>query len=331
MKIFITGITGLLGRHIAELCYAEGHEITALVRSLNITKTSFSFDFTICYGDVTDKNSLPENLNGCDIVVNCAADTNMISIKNRKQEDVNINGLKNLINVSKKANIHRFIHISTANTILHGNIENPADESIKLKVSSSKLPYINTKIIGEELLLEEFKLNKFPVIILNPTFILGPGDSNRSSGKLIFSAINNQIALYPTGGKNIVDVRDVAKVVINAFGNGNLGVNYLLCNENLTYHEIFTLACDFAKVAPPKHKMPISIGFILGCIGYVFELIFKKSLSINLKTIKASNENHYYQADKAKNELAFSPRPAFETINNTVNWFKNEYLQNKKS
>ena len=331
MKVFITGITGLLGRHVAELCKAEGHEITALVRSSNITKTSFPFDLSIYYGDVTKKNSLPENLNDCEILVNCAADTNMISIRNKKQEDVNIKGLKNLINASKKAKIHRFIHISSANTILHGNIENPADESIKLKVSNSRLPYFNSKIIGEAVLLEEFKLNKFPVIILNPTFILGPGDSKRSSGKLIFSVINKQIPFYPIGGKNIVDVRDVTKVVINAFGNGNLGENYLLSNENLTYNEIFILACDFAKVIPPKHKMTTIIGLLLGFSGFLFELIFKKSLSINLKTIKASKENHYYRADKAKNELSFSPRPAFETINNTVNWFKNGYVQDKKS
>ena len=175
MKIFITGITGLLGGQIAALCHAEGHEITALIRDSNISKTDFSFDLEILHGDVTDSNSLPENLNGCEIVVNCAADTNMISIKNLQQELVNINGLQNLIAASKKANILRFIHISTANTILHGSEENPVNESIKLKPADSILPYINTKIIGEKILLDEFRQNNFPVIILNPTFILGPG------------------------------------------------------------------------------------------------------------------------------------------------------------
>jgi dihydroflavonol-4-reductase len=331
MKIFITGITGLLGGHIAALCHAEGHEITALIRGSSISKTDFSFDLEIFYGDVTDLTSLPENLSGCDIVVNCAADTNMISIKNRKQEKVNINGLQNLITVSKKANIKRFIHISTANTIMFGSQENPADESNKLKTSSSRLSYINTKIIGEEILLDEFRQNNFPVIILNPTFILGPGDSNRSSGKLIFGAIKKQIPFYPSGGKNIVDLRDVAKVVVNAFEKGNFGDNYLISNENLTYKEIFTLACNTAKVSPPKYQMPSFIGYILGFFGYLYELVFRKSLAINLKTMKISTENHFYTTEKAKNELSFSPRPAFETIIDTVNWFKNGYLQNKKS
>jgi dihydroflavonol-4-reductase len=239
--------------------------------------------------------------------------------------------LQNLILASKKANIKRFIHLSTANTIMFGSNKNPANESIKLKVSSSRLPYINTKIMGEDVLLQEFRLNKFPVIILNPTFILGPVDSNRSSGKLIFSIINKQIPLYPTGGKNIVDVRDVAKVVINAFKRGNLGDNYLLSNENLTFKKIFTLVCNAAKISPPKYKMPASIGYILGFFGYLYELIFRKSLSINLKTMKISTENHFYTAEKAKKELSFLPRTAFETINDTVNWFTYGYLQNKKS
>lgn len=331
MKIFITGITGFLGRQVAELCHAEGHEIAALVRDINITKGDFPFDLTILYGDFNDLDSLQKHLNGSEIVVNCAADTNMISIKNLPQELVNINGLQNLIAASKKANIHRFIHISTANTILHGSQEKPADESIKLKQSDSRLPYINTKIIGEEILLNEFSVNNFPVIILNPTFILGPGDSNKSSGKLIFSAIKKKIPFYPSGGKNIVDVRDVAKAVVNAFKNGTLGENYLLCNQNLTYKEIFAKACNFAKVSPPKYQMPAIIGQILGFLGYLFELIFRKSLSINLKTIKISTKNHFYSAEKAKKELDFSPRPAFATINDTVNWLNYGSLQNKKS
>lgn len=322
MKIFITGITGLLGRHVAQLCFKEGHEIFALIRDKKIDKSSFPFDLNICHGDITDLDFLVKNLNDPEIIIHCAADTNLISVKNQKQEDTNINGLKNLIIASKKANIKKFIHISSASTIKFGDALNPADESIRLAKARFRLPYINTKIIGEEILLNEFNTNHFPVIILNPTFILGPNDFNRSSDKLLFSAINKQIPLYPWGGKNIVDVRDVAKVVLNSFYRGALGNNYLLCNENLTYREIFSLSCAYARVTAPKYKMPFFIGIFLGLLGSCYELITKRSFSINIKTIKISTQNHYYKADKARKELAFSTRPVNETIKDTVNCFQ---------
>lgn len=105
MKIFITGVTGLLGRHVAELCNKEGHEVFALVRDKKINNSNFPFDLTICYGDITKIDSLPDKLYNSEILIHCAADTNMLSIRNRKQEETNINGIRNLIIASKKANI----------------------------------------------------------------------------------------------------------------------------------------------------------------------------------------------------------------------------------
>jgi len=328
MKIFITGITGLLGRHVAELCSQEGHEIFALIRDRKINNSYFPFDLTICYGDLTKIDSIPDKLYDSEIVIHCAADTNILSIRNRKQEETNINGIKNLISASKNANIKKFIHISSANTLAFGNIANQANESIKLKTAHYRLPYINTKIIGEEILLQEFKTYNFPVIILNPTFILGPNDYNKSSGKLILAAIKKQILFYPSGGKNIVDVRDVAQTIINSLYKGKTGDNYILSNENLTYKEIFNYVGLYANVSAPKHRMPNFMGIILGYIGTCYEFITHKTISINIKTIKLSAENHYYKSDKAKKELGFNPRPAKETIKDTVNWLAHEYKSN---
>jgi len=70
---------------------------------------------------------------------------------------------------------------------------------------------------------------------------------------------------------------------------------------------------------------------IIGYIGTCFEFITHKSISINHKTMKLSNEIHYYKADKAKKELGFNPRPVKETIKDTVNWFANEYISNQNS
>jgi dihydroflavonol-4-reductase len=331
VKVFITGITGLLGRHVAQLCVREGYEVTALVRNRNVNHSQFQHDLTICYGDLTNVHSIPESLNGAEIIIHCAADTSMGARSNSKQEQTNINGLQNLISIAKKVNIKRFIHVSTANTIVYGDAARPADESIKFTTAPVRLPYINTKIMGEEMLLNEYKIHGFPVIILNPTFILGPYDYNLSSGKLIWAIMQKRLFLYPSGGKNIVDVRDVAQVAVNAINKGKIGHNYLICNENLTYKEIISRTCETAKITFPKIRMPYFMGIVIGNIGSFIEYMTGRLSPINSKTIKITFENHYYRADKAKNELGFTPRFVSETIQDTVNWFKNEHIPHQRS
>ena len=329
MKIFLTGVTGLLGRHVAQLCSEEGHEVIALIRDKKVLHSKFRHELNICYGDLLDINSIPENLNGAEIVIHCAADTSMLVRRNHKQKQINIRGLQNLIEAAKKVNIKKFIHISSANTIGFGDSNNPANESIKLTTSSSRLSYINTKIIGEEILLNEFKKNNFPVVILNPTFMLGPQDYKVGSGKLILAAMKKQILVYPAGGKNIVDVRDVAQAILNSIRSGKTGNNYLICNENLTYKEIFTIIGSYANVPVPKHRLTYFMGIVIGNLGSVIEYIIGKPSTINSKCIKLAFENHYYTSEKAKIDLGFTTRPVKETIHDTINWFNNEYVQHQ--
>lgn len=331
MKVFITGITGLLGRHVAQLCVEKGYEVTALVRDRNVKRPQFQHDLTICYGDLTNVHSLSEGLTGAEIIIHCAADTSMGARRNLKQEQTNVDGLQNLISIAKKVNIKRFIHVSTANTIVYGDAVCLADESTKFATAPFRLPYINTKIMGEEMLLNEHKIQGFPVIILNPTFILGPYDYNLSSGKLIWEIMQKRLFIYPPGGKNIVDVRDLAQVAVNAISKGQIGHNYLICNENLTYEEIISMTCKNAKITFPRFRMPYFMGIIIGNIGSFIEYITGQLSPINSKTIKITFENHYYRADKAKNELDFIPRSVSETIQDTVNWFKNEYVPHQRS
>ena len=68
MKIFITGITGLLGRHTAQLCADKGHEIIALVRNKEIKPESFNHPVQLCYGDLTKPETLNNGMNGIDII-----------------------------------------------------------------------------------------------------------------------------------------------------------------------------------------------------------------------------------------------------------------------
>ena len=222
-KIFITGITGFLGRHVARKCAMEGHQVIALVRNKKITISNFDFNVGICHGDLTAVGSYKKELEQAEVIIHCAADTRMFAFKNKQQEAINVKSVKDMIDVAKNTNLQRFIFISSANTIIPGTENNPSIEINRNKKNSNNLPYINTKIKAENLLIQEYENEKFPSIIFNPTFMLGPDDYSLSSGKLILTMMKNKNFLLAGGGKNVVDIRDVSDVVYNAISSGKCG------------------------------------------------------------------------------------------------------------
>jgi len=323
MKIFLTGITGYLGRHIAKTLVIQGHSVIALVRNPKVNSSNYGFDVELIYGELSNSKTYANKLNDLDVIIHCAANAEMGAYGNKLQENINIKATQDLLSTAKKINIKRFIYISTANTIAPGTPKNPGKESQSTKFSSSLLNYIKTKIIAEELLLKAHKAQGFPVVILNPTFMLGPQFHRFSSTKLIHMAMNNKIKLCPSGGKNIVDVRDVATAVVSSIDKGECGEKYLLCNTNHSYREVLQTVSKFSGSKAPKYNLPKFLGTTMGVFGSFIEAIVRKPVSVNHKSMKILSESHYYSHEKAKAHLDFAPRPAEESIIDTIDWIKN--------
>lgn len=110
MKILITGAKGMLGSNLCILYHEKNHNI------ISTGKNKPDFNFCKNYEmDITKKSDtkLIENEKP-DLVINCAAITNMEFCEENPEETEKINsiGVKNLAEICKKNNIY-FIHIST--------------------------------------------------------------------------------------------------------------------------------------------------------------------------------------------------------------------------
>ncbi len=114
MKIAVIGATGMLGKPVAwQLIYA-GFDVTVVARNTEAASVIFNndqneFKASVVHGDVFDKTSLREALQGMDgLYINLSADQK----SNKQQPQPEREGIQNILSVAKKVGIKHIIYIS---------------------------------------------------------------------------------------------------------------------------------------------------------------------------------------------------------------------------
>jgi nucleoside-diphosphate-sugar epimerase len=109
MRIALTGATGFVGRPVARLLAARGHEVSVLVRSSSRLEDAGAM--RVVTGDLFNKAALAELTSGCDVVLHLAG-----AIKARAREAflaVNRDGTANLVEASAEGGVGRFVYVSS--------------------------------------------------------------------------------------------------------------------------------------------------------------------------------------------------------------------------
>lgn len=73
MKVFITGVAGFLGSHVAEACHARGHEVTGIDNLLGSDAENVPAGVTARVTDCNRPEEYADLLEGVDVVYHCAA------------------------------------------------------------------------------------------------------------------------------------------------------------------------------------------------------------------------------------------------------------------
>jgi dihydroflavonol-4-reductase len=155
-----------------------------------------------------------------------------------------------------------------------------------------------------------------PLVIVNPSFVLGPDDPKGTSNELVTRFLQRRIPAYVDGGLNIVDVRDVAQGHVLADERGAEGERYILGGRNFTLKRLFTDLGRIADVPPPPLKVP-------GELSATAVAALERTglpLPVSEDELRSATLWWTYRNDKAKRELGFKPRPHEQTLEDTVRW-----------
>ncbi len=327
MATLVTGATGFLGSHIARKLAERGDKVRILLRKTSKTINIDDINAERVYGDVTDIDSIRKALEGCDTLYHAAGIVSLKQADSKKMEDINVKGTCNVLMAAMEAGVKKVVYTSSVAAIGLKPGKEAADEETPFDPAATDIQYIKSKYYAEQEALKFFGKG-LPLVIVNPSIVIGAGDVYVSTTGIILWYCKRRFPGYTDGGINLVDAEDVATGHLLAAEKGRLGERYILSSRNITIKELFEVIEKVTGIPGPKMKIPYPLAYMGAFIAErVFGIPAPNYSAIQLDSIKASKHYWYVDNSKAVRELGFSTRPLEETIESTVKWFKeNGYL-----
>lgn len=325
-KIFIvTGATGHLGSTIVRtLCELKLGEVRCLVLPNDDAAALKGLDCKIFFGDVTDKDSLRDIFsaqeNDTIFVIHCAAVVYIGSARNKKVREVNVNGVKNVVDAAFERKVEKFVHVSSVHAIPEGKKGSVIREIDSFSPKAVKGLYAKTKAEASQYVLDK-AAEGLNACILHPSGIIGPNDYCRGHlTQMVIDFLDGRLVAGVKGGYDFVDVRDVAAAAVSALEKGEKGECYLLTGRFASVKETFDILSETSGKRKVKTFLPRFLCKMFAPFAELYYKILKQPPLFTSYSLYTLGVNSNFDNSKAKEKLGFAPRPLQETLEDTVRW-----------
>ena len=324
--ILVTGASGIVGHFVVKDLVSAGHKVRAIKRVDSNIDSLAQWQDSIEWveADLLDLSALEKSFIDIDRVVHCAALVSFHQEDKDEMMNVNVNGTANMVNLALEHNVKKFIHVSSVAALGRKPNLDIIDENVKWEESDNNTNYAESKYLGE---LEVWRAQEegLPVVIVNPSVVLGPGRWDSSSMQLFKYANDGQL-FYPDGEMNFVDVRDVSNIIEILLFNNISEERFILNAGKAYYKEVFDLISKNLNKPAPKIKVSdtlLTFAYILDTIKS--KLLRKKSI-ITRESIRLSKMNYYFSNQKLKEKLNYE----FKTLEDSVAWTCSEIIKQNR-
>lgn len=295
-KILIVGGTGFIGYHLAKFFLKKNWDVISISRK-KASKKRYLKNIKYIFCDTRNSTVLKKKLNKIDqinYVINTSGEINH-QLKKKVYQSHFI-GVKNLSNYFINKKIKLFLQIGSS--MEYGRVRSPQKESFKASPVSH---YGKAKLYSTNYLLNLYKKNKFPVLILRPYQLYGPKqDTNRIIPFLIRNCLQNKYFPCSEGSqkRDFLFINDFVECV------------FKLINKKIN-GEIFNIGCG----SPKK---------IRDIILLVVKMI-KRGKPIFGKVQLRNEESKitFPSIIKLKKEIKWKPKKKLiNGLNETINYYK---------
>ncbi|QQR85025.1 MAG: NAD-dependent epimerase/dehydratase family protein [Flavobacteriales bacterium] len=324
----VTGISGLVGSHVALELLVQGRPVRGIVRAgsdRSIIRAVFNhyrrdgnalFDrIEWTETDLLDVVGLREAFTCAERVFHCAALVSMDARDSRQLFAVNIGGTANVVNAALECGVQRLVHVSSiaaTGRTPDGSAVNEDSPWVRDKHTSA---YAISKY-DAELEVQRGVAEGLSAVMVNPGVVYGPGQKGRSSLAVI-DRVCKGTAFYPTGSNGIVDVRDVAQAMLELAEVGGDGERYILSTPPVPYKDLFGMIAKAAGRRAPDRALPLWTLEVAWRFEAVRTGLFGGRSLVTRNAVRSATSHYSYDTSKVR-ALGITFRPPEETILNAV-------------
>ncbi len=328
MRALVTGATGFVGAAVTRALLAEGWEVRVLVRGGSDRRNLAALAVEQAVGDLTDAQSLVRALDGCEAAFHVAADYRLWAPRPEQLYRTNVDGTSHFLEAAQRAGVRRIVYTSSVATIGLPADGRPGTEDTAVGLSDMIGHYKRSKFLAEER-ARDAAARGVPVVIVNPSTPIGPGDVKPTpTGQIVLDAARGRTPAYVDTGLNIAHVDDVASGHLLAFHRGRIGERYILGGLDMTLQQILTLIAQLVGRSPPRIRLPHGVVLPVAYVAELYARVTGRPTRVTVEGVRMARKRMFFASDKAVRELGYRWRPPSEAFSDALRWFREQgYLQ----
>jgi dihydroflavonol-4-reductase len=214
------------------------------------------------------------------------------------------------------------VYTSTVATFAVPQGDSLPDERTVTTVEQMIGHYKKSKWLAEQEVLRAAS-EGFPVVIVNPTTPVGPGDAKPTpTGRTVLDFLQGRMPAYVDTGLNWVPVEDAAAGHLLAAERGNVGERYILGGENLTLKQVLDMLASFSGQAAPRVRLPHAVALAAGYADAAVSRLLGREPRIPLEGVRMARHSMFVNDMRARRELGFAPGPVAAALERAVRWYQ---------
>jgi dihydroflavonol-4-reductase len=325
MKTLVTGASGFVGSRVARALLRQGRDVRVSVRASSDRRNLRGLDVEVVEADLRDAEAIMAAVAGCDVVYHVAADYRLWVPRPAELYRANVEGTRLLLRAAGAAGVKRIVYTSSVAALgLPGGRE-AGNEETPVSLDDMIGHYKRSKYLAEQAALEIAREDGTPVVIVNPSTPVGPGDLKPTpTGQMIVDAAAGRMPAFVDTGLNIVHVDDVAEGHLLAEQHGRVGERYILGAQNLTLEQILAEVARITGRRPPTLQLPHAVPMLAAYVSESIARVTGRTPTLTIDGARLARKHMYFDSTKAARELGYHARPAREAIGDAVEWFRSQ-------
>jgi dihydroflavonol-4-reductase len=321
--ILVTGGAGFIGSHLVRLLAETETGVRVLERPGAAVSHLPERHVDVMFADVRNPQAVRRAVKGCGQVYHLAANPQLWAQKRGTFFQVNYRGTVNVLSAALEEGVERVLHVSTESILTHDRQTGQIDEGQSIRLSDAIGPYCRSKCLAERYALD-LAARGAPVVVVNPTLPIGPGDWGKSPPtQMLLDFCRGGRRAYIDGELNLIDVRDVARGIVLAMARGGYGTRYLLGSENMSVLQVFGELARLTGLPPPSVRVPYGVALATAYVSEWLAVVFThRPPAATVTGVKLTRRKMHFDTARSLTELGLTCRPISESLTDAIAWFR---------